>query len=278
MNEFENLNEEDKLKAENDFLKMKIMLEQGAEFQQPEGAEDVPPEVENEFLRNIIEFEKQFETHKTITVFEKIGKPQHFKPACEIPDEEIEEAWRSLSDYMSEYGVDLSACSPKVTARELYRFTVEELFLHETDDINIPGMMSGFIYDEFHPDHEYDNTRAALDDCIKPILEKDPFEWMHHFRNENIRLNTHYPLTKDEFKNIINRFKDSFNEIELINLSETSSQITDNICYIKGNYSAKGKFEHDEILWNGDWTVEFEPDEEYGYWYIVNVQIEGISF
>jgi hypothetical protein len=278
MEEFEDLNKEDKLKAENDFLKMKIMLEQGADFHKNDDENDLSPEVENEFLKNIVEFEKQFESHKTISVFDKIGRPQHFKPANEIADEDIEEAWKNLSEYMEEYGVDLSACSPKVTARELYRFTTEELFKHETDDINIPGMMSGFIYDEFHPDPEYDNMRAAIDDCIKPIVEKDPFEWMHHFRNENIRLNDHYPLTKDDFKNIINRFKDSFTEIELINLSEALCEIIDKTCNIKGKYSAKGKFDNDEILWNGNWVVEFELDEEFGYWYIVNVQMEGIEF
>ena len=33
------------------------------------------PEIENQFLNHIIEFEKQFEKQKTITVFEKIGMP-----------------------------------------------------------------------------------------------------------------------------------------------------------------------------------------------------------
>ncbi|HEY6975156.1 MAG TPA: hypothetical protein VH396_02635 [Chitinophagaceae bacterium] len=278
MEEFKHLDEEDKLKAENDFLKMKIMLEHGADFHKADNENNLTPEIENEFLRNIIEFEKQFEAHKTITVFEKIGKPQHFKPHNEIPDKEIDDAWRKLADYMAQYGVDLSVCSPKVTTRELYRFATEELFKHATEDINIPGMMSGFIYDEFYPDHEYDNTRAAVDDCIKRIFEKEPLEWMHHFKDENIRLNNHYPLSKEELQIIVNRFKDSYDEIELINSPDTSCEIADKLCNVKGSYSANGKIANETILLKGNWLVQFELNEEYGYWYIVNVQIEGIKF
>ena len=36
MNEFDRLNDEERLKAENEFLKMKFMLENGAEFEKTE--------------------------------------------------------------------------------------------------------------------------------------------------------------------------------------------------------------------------------------------------
>ncbi|MEJ0104653.1 MAG: hypothetical protein WDO19_19745 [Bacteroidota bacterium] len=51
--DFSHLNEEDRLKAENDFLKMKLMLEHGAQFDEMENNE-LPAEIENEFLNNII--------------------------------------------------------------------------------------------------------------------------------------------------------------------------------------------------------------------------------
>lgn len=117
----DNLSEEEKLKAENNFLKMKIMLEHGGDFGAPENANaELSPEIENQFLNNIIEFEKQFQQRKTTTVYKKIGEPKHFKPVSEIPDDEIEEEWNKLLEYMQQYGIDLSVSSPKVTARELY--------------------------------------------------------------------------------------------------------------------------------------------------------------
>ncbi len=272
----EHLNEDEKLKAENDFMKMKIMLEHGAQFHSGNTDGELPAEIESEFLKNIIEFEKQFEQHKTMSVYDKLGKPQQFKPANEIRDDEIEKAWQNLLAYMNEHGIDLSACSPKVTARELYRFTTEELFKQETDDMDMPGWTTNFIYDEFYPDHEYENTRTAVDDCIKPILEKEPFEWMHHFGKENIRLNNHYPLMQDDFKTIINRFKDAYDEIELSDINTDCCDMADTLCNVAGTYSAKGKLENETIQWSGKWLVAFDLDEEFGYWYINNVQIENI--
>ena len=69
--EFKHLNEEERLKAENDFLRMKLMLENGAEFGNIESDKDLPPNIENEFLNYIIEFEKHAENPVYIKVFDK---------------------------------------------------------------------------------------------------------------------------------------------------------------------------------------------------------------
>src|SRR5690242_2555088 len=118
MDDLENMSEEEKLKAENDFLKMKMMLERGAEFHKPDDAPEMSSELENKFLRNILEFEKQFEQQKRITIYDKVGKPTQFKPVNEIPESEIESAWDQLHHYMFEHGIEISALSPKVTVRE----------------------------------------------------------------------------------------------------------------------------------------------------------------
>jgi len=273
----ENAANNDDLKMENDFLKMKLMLEQGAQFGSMGDAGECPAEIENQFLRNIIEFEKQFAEHKTIRVFDKIGRPSHFKPVDEIPEAGIEKAWKELDKYLNSYSIDLGVCSPNISAKELYRFTVEELFVYEMDDMDMPGMTHCFTYDEFHPDHEYENTNAAVDDCIKPMLEKKPFEWMHHFRKDGLRLNDHFPLAEDEFKNLVNRFHDAYEGLELQEVNDYYCSIHDTNCKVKGSYSVIGKISGEQISLKGNWMVEFEQHGEYGYWYIVNVQVEGIE-
>ena len=48
---------EENLRLQNDFLKMKMMAESGAWF----GGEEkvgLPPDIENQFLKNVMEFEK----------------------------------------------------------------------------------------------------------------------------------------------------------------------------------------------------------------------------
>lgn len=124
----------------------------------------------------------------------------------------------------------------------------------------------------------YDNTRTALDDCIRSILRKQPLEWMHLYGDGNIRLNEHFPLGRDELKNLINGFKNSYNKIKLLHADKTDVESTDKTCIVKGIYKAKAKFESHILKMEGKWVVELELNTEFGYWYIINVQIEGIDF
>ena len=279
MNEdFNHLSDEEKLKAENEFLKMKPMLEQGAQFGTMQTDSELPAGIENQFLRNVMEFEKQFEEQKTIKVFDKIERPNHFKPVNEIPDDEIENAWNNLDEYLRKYSIELSVCSPNISDRELYRFTTEELFNHEMNDMNVPGMMSCFTYDEFYPDYKYDNTRHAVEDCIEVILKKKHFDWMPLLKKENLRINDHYPVSEKEYINLINRFKDAYEDIQLQEMNDPVCTIEGNSCYVKGNYDVTLTFSSEEIFINGEWMVEYEFDEDFGFWEIANVQVEGINF
>lgn len=273
-------NEEENLKNENEFLKMKMMLESGARFGSM-SEESLPPEIENQFLKNIMAFETQAQEMKMIKVFDKIERPGHFKPVGEIADDNIDNAWKALDEYLNKYGIELDFLSPKVTTRELYRFTTEELFEHEMNDMNVSGMVSCFTYDEFYPDHEYENKKTAVDDVINHIFENEPYQWMHHFRKESLRLNEHFPLTQDQFKDLVNRFKEAYVKMKLqrINPEEEVLCIFEKeICQVKGPYALALKLPLEEIILNGNWTVEYELDEELGYWYITNVQVEGIHF
>ena len=276
--EFDHLNEEEKLKAENEFLKMKLMLEKGASFSSMEAESELSPQIENQFLNYIAEFEKQSQNQKYITVFDKIEKPTHFKPVAEIPDGEIGTAWKQLSEYLNKYQISLDVCSPNISTGELYRFTTEELFKHKMDDMNIPGMMHGFIYDEFHPDPVYDNTKAATEDCINYILEKRPIEWTHHFRKENLRLNQHFLLTIDQFKDIVNQFKLAYDDLEINEIASSHCVVDDKDSLVSGTYKVTATVVKETIILSGQWKVIFELDKELGYWNIAEVNIEGIAF
>jgi len=275
--EFPKLNQEEQLKAENDFLKMKLMLERGGHFGGDDNSE-LPPEIENQFLNNVMAFEKQFEECKTIKVFDKIGAPLHFKPVKEVPDCDIDEAWKELRHHMNEHGIDLDVCSPNISARELYRFTTEELFEHETDDMNLPGWSTNFIYDEFYPDPVYDNTRAATGECINYILEKEPMQWTHHFRKEGLRLNNHHPLSIDELKAIVNRFKNAYDGLEVTAINAHNCTVDSGQSVVAGEYSVTATNNKDSETLKGDCRVIFSFDEEIGYWYITEVHIDGINF
>lgn len=277
MENFDHLENDEKLKAENEFMKMKLMLEKDASFAVNNGT-DLPAEIENEFLRNVIEFERQFEKHKTIKVFDKIGRPSHFKPAAEIPDQEIDQAWDELSDYLCENAISLDVCSPNISKRELYRFTLEELFDYEMDDMNIPGMMNGFIYDEFHPDPVYDNTRAAVNDCIAGILRHDPLEWTYQFSEEKLRLNEHSPISVNELKTRVNTFKKAYDNLEIDAIEVDKCIVDADVSIVTGRYNLKVTIDASTELLSGNWTVIFQLWEESNDWSITEIEINGINF
>ena len=94
-NNFQSRSTED-LQVENEFIKMKLMLEKGARFGSSKGAPPLPPDIENMFLKNIMAIEAMTENGQEISIFDKIGQPSHFKPLKELQEHEVETAWLEL--------------------------------------------------------------------------------------------------------------------------------------------------------------------------------------
>jgi hypothetical protein len=260
---------------ENQFLKMKMMLEHGPSIQ---FGGSPPPALENAFLKHIMEFENRLKTAKSISIFEKIGNPNHFKPSGEIPIEEMELELEKLMTHLYDHGISVGCCSPKVSDVEMYRFIVEELFEKEITDVCIPGQRTHFIYDDFHPDHEYDNTRSAVDDCLGLILNKDEFSFSPAFEDHGLQLNDHKGLTREEFFGKINQFKSWFDDMYLLDLVVEGCIIEDKSCTVKGKFELQLVSATDNISIANHWSVDSKFIDECGYWYINNVQLRGLNF
>jgi hypothetical protein len=273
--DFSHLNNDERIRAENSILKMKLMLEKGAKFS--EQNEPIPAEIEHEFLKHVIAFEKQLEDYKMVKVFEKLGKPEIFRPVAELSEDEFETAWEELCNYMRNNGVCLEACSPNVSSKELYRFATEELFEKEIEDFSMPGMMYCFIYDEFYPDPIFDNSQAAMD-TIGRILRRDLVEYLPHLRQKSVQLNERQPLTNEEFRWYINQFKQAYEDMGDGEFEQVECKVNDGYSIVSGQYKIKVSLQTEYLHLQGQWTVEFEYDEDLGFWYIFNVQIEGINF
>ncbi len=91
------------LKDENAFLKMKMMLEHGGQFG---GEKDIDPMIENLFLKNVMNFHDSLRTCKQTTVFQKLGCPV-FPPSRKIPDSMISSAWKTLESCLNKHGIHL---------------------------------------------------------------------------------------------------------------------------------------------------------------------------
>ncbi len=268
--------ESERLREENKFLKMKLMLENGANFY--EGNLRLPPALENMFLRRIVEFEKQFATQGRVTIYEKLGRPTHFRPVSQVPDEEMDQAWEDMYNYLAGHNISVDVCSPHVSTRELYRFVLEELFQHEVDDLHIPGMMQGFVYDEFHPDPVYENSNLATESCIYPILSEQSLDWLPDFEERDLRLNGHFPLLPEEFMKKVNQFKLAFDGLEPGELDSVRCLLLTDGAQVTGNYALKARVGREEFPLAGSWRVRTRFDPEINYWRITEVEIGGLEF
>ena len=260
------------LQEENSFLKMKMMLEHGAEFG---SSKDLPPEIENQFLKSVMDFENQFQKSGRIKVFDKLGKPRQFKPVSEIREEDIEKEWIKLYEFLQAHDIDLGVYSPNVGPRELYRFITEELFEFETDNISLPGMTNWFVYDEFHPDHIYENSQYAVEECISYFFDKNSFS-DHHFA-KRVRVNNHSNLSMAELKFVVQNFKHDYDQIVPVHIGVKQCKILDNNCLVTGDYEVVFIIREKSSVKKGEWSVKFSLNKELGYWYINDVQIKGIK-
>lgn len=273
--EMDNLSEQERLELDNQFLKMKLMLEHNAKIGSC-NSKDLPAEIENMFLRNVMEFERQFENCKRIKVYEKIGKPTHFKPAQDLNEKEIDNAWKKLREYLEEHSVYLDVCSPNIPNRELYRFTLEELFDHEVDDIKIPGFGTNFIYDEFHPDPVYECSRVVTDDMFRELFRTEPMYMEYCYAPTNIELNDHVFADFSALKAGVVNFQQSFEEIILHNCDVEKCDVSDKEAVVLGTYSAEGKLSDSNLFFGGLYSVNLVKDE-MGYWRICKMRLDNLK-
>ncbi|MET0636000.1 MAG: hypothetical protein ABWZ25_08215 [Chitinophagaceae bacterium] len=266
------------LRADNDYMKMKLMLERGAKFGVVGPDKILPPEIENLFLRQVIEFESLNDTRAFIRVGDKIGRPARFLPADQIPEEEIGRFCRDLLEFLNDHQITIGVCSPNVSHRELYRFVTEELFELNISNVDMPGLVHGFVYDEFHPDPLYDNPRSVISGCIEPIFCIKPIGSMHFYRRFDLRLNDHYPLGQQEFMNLVNHFKSGYEELDELYIGEVGCQVEGVLSSVTGNFKVHTVKGGNSTWLEGQWKVELVEHPVTGVWDIISVQIDQIRF
>lgn len=261
------------LRTENDFLKLKLMLEQGAHFHAPPGAPPPDPLLENMFLKEVITFEEKQREAGTIRVGEKLGLPADFLPADEIPEGLLDGEIARLRERMHVKGIHLATLSPNIEPRELYRFMTGDFLELPMRNLDSPGIYC-FVYDDFHPDPYYENEWTALECCIKPVLKLGP---IHAFLpgGGGISLNGHERLDEEECRERISRFHECFSDIVPLRCEALKTVIRGRACQVTGRYVLGLCAESECRIARGQWTVELVQEDD-GEWKVSAVTVEGI--
>jgi hypothetical protein len=156
----------------------------------------LPPEVENEWLDYILEFERQFEQAKLITVRQRIGDPR-IPSLSDLPRDAVGEAVTVLLDLLAAHGVAVDFLGD-VDELEAYRYLTEELLDEEMDDIRVEGMTVHFTYST----PEYD-VQMWVEDFVREVFTHEKEYFLPGLAKQPLFNSQGEPITAAQFQQTI---------------------------------------------------------------------------
>ncbi|MDQ6889643.1 MAG: hypothetical protein M3Z56_05155 [Bacteroidota bacterium] len=240
-------NPEENLRLENDFLKMKMMAESGALFG---GEGDLPADIENQFLKNIIEFEQANSNSNPQKIYELIGKPE-FADEENLSESEFIMEFERLQNLLKNNSIHVDFIKER-DDRFKYKFITTELFDHESIFIPVQEMTVNFIYEEFHPDHEQeikDTTDRFFNDFFNRELSIDTA----YLNNEHI-LPDGKVISKQQ---VINKFQSMYEAVPGFEntsfiIDDAQFELKENESRISGMGFSEGTVTYDLLFEDGD--------------------------
>lgn len=218
----------EELSTENELMKLKMMAQFGGNFV---GTEAIPPEIENQFLKQIFSYHQQHDPAKKTTVYKFIGSPE-YNLVTDLNDKEVKAELNKLTKLMLKKGVALSVLAEN-NARVIYRFITEELFKMEIEDVHVKGWINQFIYEEFHPNPDFD-VRSVVQFSLQSIFNTGHPFFEDHFTEE---MKNKIGLSSDaeELREAIQNFQSNFHAVRLksVEFPEVSLDLDNGKAYAK---------------------------------------------
>lgn len=160
---------EEQLRIENEILKLKLQAELGSGM---DTLPDIPPEVENVFLKHVLSFAHMQENAETVSVYQLIGAPD-FKKHDTLTDRQLPKELDRIEQLMAQHNVVITY-GGTYPPRDKYYFITEELFPEEILLMKMPDMVLHFVYEDFHPDHRqsvYDIAVSFIEDWLERTVD-----------------------------------------------------------------------------------------------------------
>ncbi|HET6994054.1 MAG TPA: hypothetical protein VFI06_03680 [Chitinophagaceae bacterium] len=265
------------VRFENELLKLKLQAERGASFHNVN--EELPPEIEAEFLKSIIRFEESFDNAKEITIYEKVGRPE-FKPVELLNEQETENELKKMMDLLHSHNIGLDVIG-QYQPSVIYKFITEELFQEKTIEIDIPGYINAFIYEEFHPNHRLDIQDTAQR-FFDHWFNKEFNECSIEFAHQSVT-NSGETFTREEIISKLRHCLESYHSFDDIRFAEPIISFEWNEEDVKGLGHAEGAFSYNARLENGEYIHISGPFKlyminEFGLWQIFYFVFPGFAW
>ena len=261
-------------RMENELLQLKLMAELGVEAHI---SANTPASIENIFLKNMLAFEKGMAEAKEINIFELIGKPD-FIAEPKLEDTSIEAALNKIMDLLNKKQIALDFLGT-YGDRVKYKFITEELFEEKVMNVQLPGMIMHFIYEEFHPNHKLDIGHKA-EKFINAWFSQEK-EQISFSLADVLVLPDRRVWKKDRVMDRFVKVFDSYPEFKngKFTITEINFEIKEDIglAYAEGLLSYIAITENHEINeFEGQFKLYFTL--EYEWWSIYYFVIPGIEF
>ena len=198
--------------------------------------EDVPPEIENQFLDYIKRFEEESEKAEEVSVRKYLGNPD-FKNISVLKHEELPDEINRVLEMYAESNINIDVIEDgEVSDEDFYKFITEELPEHKFYGMSIDGMTTNFIYEEFHPSDKLD-AKDCIEWFIHPFLDRNEDYMKTYMADEKLLTIGNKTVTREEF------VKSLFSLIE-----DVDEIIEKEIVFKKFNFGEKNIVEADLIL------------------------------
>ncbi len=254
--------DDEALRIENQVRKLKLELKHGAKFGNFNPDLQLPPHIEKMFLDNVERVEKALSEAKKIKMYDLIGRPE-FKKADSLGDEELEIELKNVHEILyqnqifcdSIYGVD---------NRKFYSFITEELREEMMEDINVPGFIAHFFYEDYHPNHEAAIGEMSYDFMLSFLKNNEKFEFEEF--DEPI-------INAKELHN----FRDSYRCFEIAELKLKSVEIKEYSATAIYKADFTGSIEGSSIMLKFSEIITLDLSLDSKYWNIKKVTFPSLN-
>lgn len=188
-------------KALNQAKKRELEEKYGAFFSESES--QLPAEIESQWLDSIDEFEHQYEDSRRVKIREFLGNPK-FTPLEEIRLERLETELDRVLEFLMFHYISVDSVA-EVSDEEMYRFVTTELLDEEIDEVRLEGMLHCFIYEEFHPNDEYDAKHCA-EHFLGDLFERHEEYVALNFAKDEVHDPLGRRIPRERMKNLVRLF------------------------------------------------------------------------
>lgn len=157
IDDFDRLSDDERLLAEIELLRLKLQ----AEFGMKGFDIELEPQVEHQLLQNLYNLEKQLAEKETCSLRELLGSPQ-YPASSELSVLDLKQSLAEMKECMHKKGVELIQLH-EYSDTLMYDFIRNELFEVQVPKVQVERLSMNFIYEEFHPNHDFDLRKIATE-------------------------------------------------------------------------------------------------------------------